>query len=98
MFPNTHFWPWRFRAVPMYFWDNESNQRAYLDYLFRLLNFKFDDQGEIVLTELYGLRQKHFLENHGNGLLSKFNGSVSKLVQSLYPNYPWLRWRFVNLS
>lgn len=44
----------------------------------------------------YSIRPQDFSDNGGQGLIHKFDYSVSKLVRFLYPDHPWMDWRFVD--
>ena len=40
LFPEKNFLPWKFSTIPNFFWDKESNRKAYLNWLSNKLNIK----------------------------------------------------------
>lgn len=45
------------------------------------------------MEDWYSVTQKDFLDNYGEGLLTKY-GSVVKIIVKLYPDHPWEIWKF----
>ncbi len=62
------------------YWNNISNQRSFLDDLVKRLNIK----------GMQNITAKILQENKGSGLLDKYNCSLSKLLQTVYPEYPFI--------
>jgi len=67
------FLPWKFEAVPSGFWDRLENRKWYIDWL----------KVESKLLSEKELQRKHFMDNHGRGLLSKYNDSPQDVLLSL---------------
>ncbi len=64
------------KTVPNGYWDSISNQRHFLDEFMQKNQIK---QIQITTT----LLQKH----GGSGVLTKYGGSVVKMLSTLYPDY-----------
>jgi hypothetical protein len=71
--------PWKFKKSPVNFWKDLNNQRKYLDWLFKKLNFKNKE-------DWYNVNQTDFNKNYGGGLMCLFGGFVSIIIK----NYPEL--------
>eukprot|EP01114_Cavostelium_apophysatum_P022496 TRINITY_DN815_c0_g2_i1.p1 TRINITY_DN815_c0_g2~~TRINITY_DN815_c0_g2_i1.p1 ORF type:complete len:558 (+),score=47.03 TRINITY_DN815_c0_g2_i1:36-1709(+) len=69
------------------FWNNFANHRRFLDKLAQKLNINHWE-------DWYSIQQHHFFENGGTTLLKKYGGSPFSLVSSVYPDFPWKRFRF----
>ena len=41
------------------------------------------------MEEWYSVGASDFLENYGGSILSKYSGSSSKLIQSVFPGHDW---------
>jgi len=89
MLPSFPFYPWRFNSVPRKFWDSLQNKKSYIAYLVLELKLREND-----MEELYRLKQSDFRLHNGNGLLAKFDGSVSRLISTVFQEYHWLPWKF----
>lgn len=77
----THDWqPWRFERVPYGFWNSKANQRTFLDAVHNEVN-----GGDVRQP----LSMQDIKDRDGYGLLSKFNGSSSRLLQAVYPDHSW---------
>ncbi len=63
------------------YWKNISNQRAFMDALAKKLNIKYQEEW-YDLT--HGIMKKH----GGTGLLDRYKNSPSKLLTTVYPEYP----------
>ncbi len=59
-----------------------SNQRSFMDSL--AIELKIRNQ-----EEWYHVTNKMLLQHGGHGLLVKYNGSIVKLLASVYPEYTW---------
>ncbi|MCP4659822.1 MAG: hypothetical protein GY856_30840 [bacterium] len=86
-FPEYEWREWRFHRTPFGFWDDPANRRRYLEWLGDRLGYEEPD-------DWYGLQTEHLRENHGGGLLARYNGSPSRIVTFNYPEHVWLEWRF----
>jgi hypothetical protein len=71
----------------MKYWNNESNQREFMDDLGRNLNF-------VSMDDWYKLSVRIMNDHGGARLLDIYNNSPSKLLQSIYPNHEWHIWKF----
>lgn len=86
---DDEWYPWLFGgSTPNGYWKDIDNQRKYLDWLYKRLNFN-------QMKDWYSVSQDTFRENYGSGLvLSKiYNSSHIALLQNVYKEYifhPWL--------
>ena len=81
-------YPWFNGRVPVGYWDNPQNRLTYLRWLGNRCGFAKP-------TDWYQIRQKHFKQNYGGGLLANFYGfSLQSAVTELMPEYPWKPWLF----
>ena len=88
VFPNHNWQSWRFSdGVESGFWLNENNIKDLMDYIGKKLEYKSMD-------DWYNLTKGHIIENGGGTLLEKYNGSPSKLLMSVYPEYNWILFKF----
>jgi hypothetical protein len=100
VFPEHDWLQWSFIKAPKYYWKDRRNQREFLDTLSRKLNFKSWEDWYQVTPEVMSLVFKIlsvfkvFQNNEAGYLLDLYNGSPSEMIQSLYPEYPWLPWKF----
>eukprot|EP01125_Pyxidicula_operculata_P005135 TRINITY_DN1872_c0_g1_i3.p1 TRINITY_DN1872_c0_g1~~TRINITY_DN1872_c0_g1_i3.p1 ORF type:complete len:425 (+),score=30.54 TRINITY_DN1872_c0_g1_i3:740-2014(+) len=103
MIPNYDWKPWMFSRVPIGFWDSRDNQMIYIEWLKKKLNVDDPISNEtnnnnIEMTKWYGITNKFIRDNHGSGILSKYNNSIFKMLSALYPDYPWERHKFQKVS
>jgi very-short-patch-repair endonuclease len=88
---DEEWYPWLFDgSTPNNYWDDKKNQRKYLSWLFKRLNFT-------CMEDWYKVDQQIFCKNYGSGLvLSKmYNSSHIKLLQQVYGDeYTFLPWLF----
>jgi hypothetical protein len=84
-----HSWaPWRHtQSVQAGYWKNKINQRQFMDWLFKSLEFK-------QMDDWYNVEVEDISNEGGISLLNMYGGSPSKLLQSVYPEHPWLVWQF----
>jgi hypothetical protein len=74
--------PWLFGKAPNGFWQDEENQRWYMDWL----------AGELGITELDGwyIYDRDVLNSRkGGGLLRLYSTSLARILINLYPNHDW---------
>ena len=85
---SEHLWLiWKFEKVPKGYWDDKKNQRDFMDDLGKHLGF--------TTKENWYLLNMDQVEAHGGGgLIKLYHGSPAQLVQGVYPERPWLIWRF----
>ena len=70
------------------FWNEKENQRQYMDWLGKELGFE-------KMEDWYKITHRNMLNNGGTGLLLEhYKRSPHLLIQSVYPEYNWLIWRF----
>ncbi len=70
----------KFNDVPHQYWDDISHQRLFMDKFAKKLNITSEEQWHTITWAT--------LKRHGASvLLSKYNGSVSKLMSTVYPEY-----------
>jgi len=85
---SEHKWKsWKFKPVPNGFWEDTKNHQKFVEWLGHHLGFK-------KMEDWYKLSGKDVEENGGDGLLSKFGNSPSKLLQNIYPEHFWIAWKF----
>lgn len=73
LFPDFDFKAFLFQSVPKNYFDEMENRRSYIKWLMERVKVK----------DLAELRSANFNENHGAGLLQKYNGSVVEVLNSL---------------
>jgi hypothetical protein len=88
LYPEYEWFPWKFKLVPHRFWDDILNQKWYIRWLFKELNYtSIEDWYQIMVTD--------FLNNYGSSLITiYYNSSPFKVLKTLI-EYDWLEWRMV---
>lgn len=82
-YPGHEWLPWKFeQSVPVHFWDQKDHQRQFMNWLGNELGFK-------EMQDWYRVTWKDIQEKGGSGLLDKYRGSPSQLVQTVYPEHVW---------
>lgn len=76
-FPTYQLQPWFFNTVPTNYWKSKENRKAYVEWLVR----------KVQVNDATQLKQKHFNDNHGSGLLHIYKNSPDLLIQSIESNY-----------
>lgn len=70
----------KFQHSPKNYYKSLDNQRQFLDHISVELNVNnLDDWYNITATE--------FRKRGGDGVLHHYNGSISKMLKTLYPEY-----------
>lgn len=87
IYPHYDWKPWLFSVVQHKFWNDIKNQKKYIDWLAEELNIK-------TFEDWYSINRYHILSKGGSRLLNFYNGSVYKIVQSIYPEFEWKPWLF----
>jgi hypothetical protein len=85
-YPDLKFNPWEFKKVPENYWNDIENVRKYMEWLKEELHVK-------TYEDWYNVPADSISDYGANGLLKKFNGSLQKILQYVYPDsklYPWL--------
>ena len=73
LLPELGLHPWLFHVAPKNWFETVDRRRAYVDWL----------KIKVGISELSELKESHFLENHGAGLLAAVGGSVEGVLSSL---------------
>mmetsp|Transcript_8593 Transcript_8593/g.9577 ORF Transcript_8593/g.9577 Transcript_8593/m.9577 type:complete len:691 (-) Transcript_8593:18-2090(-) len=86
-YPEFEWENWRFINMPLKFWDNKENQMQKIQSVASTLNIK-------TLDGWYKVESSN-LARIAEGLMQKYGKSISKMLQSLFPNYYWEAWKFM---
>ena len=79
--------PWKFQSTVKNFWSKKENQKFFLDWLGNHLGYhKLEDWSNVT--------NKEIVANGGERLLELYNGSVVQLLESNFPEFSWLPWKF----
>ena len=79
---------WRFtQNVPKGYWDKQEHQQSFFTWLGGQLGMNHMD-------DWYRVTKKAIETNGGGSLLDKYGSSPSKLLELVYPEYPWTSWCF----
>ena len=73
LYPDHSYLPWLFSTTPKRFFLVRENRKKYVEWL----------RNRVEVGNNVELSARHFLENHGGGLLTMFGGSPEKVVESL---------------
>src|SRR4051812_5974326 len=73
--------------LPAGFWNNKMNRKTYLDWLGKKLDYR-------DMNDWYKLTSDIVVQNHGNGLIQRYNDSPSAALKEIYPDHDWLPWKF----
>jgi hypothetical protein len=88
LFSDYKWLPWKFDSSQTEgFWNQQKNQKQFMNWLGNELGFK-------QMDDWYQITGKIIEENGGVGLLQKYNNSLIEVIESIYPNYKWLPWKF----
>lgn len=78
-------------SVPKKYWNSIENQRMYMDDFATAHNINhWEDWYE-------KLDQKSIMAWHGGNVIRKYNGSVIKLLLTIYPEFPFKIYKFKNV-
>ena len=86
VYPDYDWLPWKFRNKYDFFEENEENAKVFLDWVQK--NQRMKD-----LSGWYQMPYSTFRELGGGPLLNK-HGSLYNLLKTVYPEYPWIAWKF----
>ena len=83
IYPN---YPWEFNKLSkltkkLYF-NSIENQRQFMDDLYQKLQLK-------SLSDWKNVAKLTFINNGGRLLLFKYSEDLTKMIENIYPNYPW---------
>jgi len=87
LYPKAEWLPWRFYHTPMAYYKDKANQRAYLEWLGKRLNYTKPE-------DWYKLEPEKITDNYGHNFLRVMEGSHSALVCNAFDDYPYLPWLF----
>ena len=73
--------------LPQGFWIRPKNQRLFLDWLSKRLDFKSMD-------DWYSISEKTIIQFGGCGLFNRYKRSPSKMLSSVYNEHSWNLWKF----
>jgi len=79
---NIHGLFYRFEKVPMVHWSLGENQKQFMDWLGKELEFN-------QMDDWYKVTVKNIEEKGGTGLLIRYGNSIFKLISCTYPEYVW---------
>jgi hypothetical protein len=85
LYPEYDFKFWLFRHVKM--WGLISNQKEYMEWLFKIKGFN-------AIDDWYKITTEDFRKHKGTGLTAYYNDSPFLLLKTLYPEFPWIRHKF----
>lgn len=79
--------PWMFAVPPKGWNSDEKVQRQFFDWL--------SDTSQLRNKEdWYSLDPSEVIQRGGESILNKYDGSLSRALQRLYPEYRWQSWKF----
>eukprot|EP01120_Amphizonella_sp_Union-15-10_P006934 TRINITY_DN2297_c0_g1_i1.p1 TRINITY_DN2297_c0_g1~~TRINITY_DN2297_c0_g1_i1.p1 ORF type:complete len:420 (-),score=58.18 TRINITY_DN2297_c0_g1_i1:119-1378(-) len=89
VYPEHEWKLWKFKAhVPQNFWTLKTNRRSFFEWLGQEL-------GYVSFNCWYRITCSDIKRNGGAGLLPLcYKDSVYNALIDLYPEYPWIPWRF----
>jgi len=90
VYPEHNWEIWKFKMVPMGYWEQSQHRTTFFDRLFETLGYK-------SMNDLYNVTADDIVRNGGFKLLNYYSGSPSKALQSAYPEHIWEIWRFDQL-
>jgi hypothetical protein len=88
LFPENEWLPWKFGQTYTRFWNSVTNQKWYMEWLFKQLGYQTEE-------DWYKVTQQDFKDNQGGGLLANYyKDSPYQTLKALYPEKEWLPWKF----
>jgi hypothetical protein len=88
IYPSHPWQQWKFvEQVPIKFWKDMKNQRAYMDTMAKELNIKQP-------SDWYTVPRDMLIERDGGGLLHHYQSSLPKALAAIYPEFKWETWKF----
>lgn len=91
-FPEHNWDPNRFVKRPQNYWASPENLREFMDEVGVKLGIQ---KGEY--EKWYKVTKAMLMKNNAGRALGYHKCSPSSLLRSVYPEYPWRRWRFNNV-
>jgi very-short-patch-repair endonuclease len=86
-YPDYEWLPWKFNVVFKEFWNDLSNQKKYMDWLFKELKYEISE-------DWYNISREIIMQNYGNGLINTYGGSYQKILNTIYPELKLIPWKF----
>src|SRR5690606_24628536 len=68
-----------------------SSQKKYLDWLGQTMGIR-------TMEDWYGILWEDLVQKDRHGILRYYHGSPYKALSEIYPDHPWLPWKFQKLS
>ncbi len=93
VYPDYHWKVWRFDRSPNEFWmSDKSTHRLVLEDIAQQLEIGSD------MSRWYNITASDVTsKSGGTSLLNRYEGSLLKTLQSLYPDYEWYPWLFAKI-
>jgi len=91
VYPHFSWDPLAFERAPRNYWASVTNQRSFLAEIGRR---QLGINGEEDMTRWYKVSWKLIKDAGGGGLLAFHKDSISRMLLSAFPEYPWESWRF----
>lgn len=90
-FPKLILYPWRFKTkVPKNYWVSLDNQRCFIETEAKRLGFE-------KYEGFYKFTGKIIADCGAYGAIKKYKESIFFMLKTLYPEYNWLPWKFVQV-
>ena len=86
VYPEYEWLWWKFENVSRNKWSDITNITEYMDWLGNIL-------GYTIVDDWYKITRKDIINNYGCNLIWKY-GSLIKILNTVYPKYKWLPWKF----
>jgi hypothetical protein len=79
--------PWKFESVPRGFWEDRKNCLKFLKHVEKEMNI-------ISMDSWYFIKLNDIIKHGGSTLLQRYEMSLYRLLDDLYPEYDWKPWKF----
>jgi len=96
IYPELCWKAWHFKKLPRGYWTNPDNRRRYLKEVELELEIgtPISEYQSHTLDGWYRVKTSDILRLGGQSFLDYFGDSLVKALLSVYPDYPWMVWRF----
>jgi hypothetical protein len=93
VYPEVEWQPWRFDSIPKNYWNQLEHQTKYMEWL-------GDYLGIDTSSQWIGISGNQLSIHGAKKILSKYQGSLSNLLRTLYPSCEWNipKWSLQNNS
>ena len=81
-FPQYDWLPWLMKPAPNSYWKERPNRLRYIRWLESELDISEKD-------EWYSVDKRAIMQNHGNGILSYWGSSKTRMLEDVYPEHDW---------